>query len=445
MDLRAHQSLILHHLLATPALIADCSEELRSDHWPEPECGRLYREIVSAATVGRTPHTLDSLIEWVLSRATSDGERELLGGVIAETVNFAGTTRNDFGASINALRMAHRRRILLSALHESALRVESGRDEEAESCLVTALDALQNTTGAAPCVRAADAVDDALARYDRAKAGEKPVAIPTGFKKIDAVTGGIEPTHVWILGAAPSQGKTANAREVAYSALMCGFSVLYVTLEMEAHEILRGFHVRHANAYQHGEPIPVRAVTDGTLSPNQEDQYRHAVGDFAQKALTVWAPDGATIEDVQRRVAAMQMVRPVDLLIVDYLQLLQPSERRRDMREHLVHLLRATKRMARKMKLRVLGLWQMRREAAVAAEERGHYLMQDLAETAEAERTADVIMWSLYTPQMEAEREMQIGIAKARHAKKLVEGYRVAALMDLATVVDADFDAGYAQ
>lgn len=441
MDLLGHQRLIVHHMLTRHDSLVEIAEQLRENQFPDPLYGSFFGVLVRAYSSERHPHTFESLLESISRRSGDEEAKQVFIDALVGTREFVGTTPADLHQSINAVQQEYRRVVLLRALQSAATDIEGGREANAEQAFSQALDQLQNVGGhSQPCVHVSEAVNDSIARYDRAAAGLNPPGVPTGFSRIDAATGGMKPGHIWLLGAAPSQGKTAVAKEITYNAAQAGYAVLYCSLEMAEDEILRLLHVRHANAAIAGEPVPLRGAADGTLSATQAEIYRAAIADFANRDIMVWAPFSASLRDIGRRIAAIRAVRRLDLVVIDYLQLVRSEDRRGQMREEKVEVLQEVKRLARSHRIPILALWQMSRDAAKDAADLGYYEMTGLGDTSEAERTADVILWSLYPPAMEKERELKLGLAKVRHGQKMIEGYRLAAMMDIAMIVEHQFD-----
>lgn len=442
MELIDHQRLILHHLLHRADAVVDAGERLQLEMFGEPSLRAAFAMVMKAATTERTPYTFDSLLDTVKRREGGDLQAAMIEQILA-TASFAGTTAADFRASIEAVALAHRRVLLIGALTSAADAIDRGREEEAESRLSAALDRLASTDRSTPCLRVGETVDEAKARYDRAAAGLVPPGIQTGFARVDAMTGGIMPEHVWLVAAGPSEGKTATAKEISYRAALDGYAVMYVTLEMARHEIELLHHVRHANAAIGGVTVPIRGVIGGSLTPEQADLYKAAIDDFSKVDLTIWAPEEASMQAIARRLAAIRAVRKLDLVVIDYLQLVRWEGRSSNQQEEMIEVLRAVKRMARRLKVGVVACWQMKREGIIEAKERGFYLKQDLSGTAEAERTADVIIWTLLTKDSSELREIKIGIAKGRHGGEFPEGYPVAFMPQISTMKEHEFDAQY--
>ncbi len=177
-----------------------------------------------------------------------------------------------------------------------------------------------------------------------------------------------------------------------------------------------------------------------------------------QKRWHVWkAPRRTTIEDVVKYLEGMKFKLSVDMLVVDYLEQLSPIKDRGDARAELNDTLGEAKQFAESYSNN-RGLWfvsphQVSRDGAKQAEKRKptpHILTWDLAESARAERDANMILWILRNPKLKAARQVLLGCAKSRgsdtipHGFKLMEDYGSAFLGNLVeeeqAPQDEDFD-----
>ena len=117
----------------------------------------------------------------------------------------------------------------------------------------------------------------------------------------------------------------------------------------------------------------------------------------------------------------------IDMVAVDYLALVPPYQKRHSRREELSETVRAFKRFAQGAYngdgIYILCAYQMNRSGKDRAVEQGHYDLQALEETAEAEKAADSIIWLLQTDELEEVSEVKIGLMKSRDSAKLPEAF----------------------
>ena len=126
----------------------------------------------------------------------------------------------------------------------------------------------------------------------------------------------------------------------------------------------------------------------------------------------------------------------LDMVVGDYLELIQPSRDLGQYRLNVKAQCDQSKAMARDLDVLCLMLHQISRLGRDAAEKRKpkHYQMRDLGESSGVERAADVILWAYNDEELTAEREFKLGIAKARGGKRLTYGFHAHANFERALI-----------
>jgi len=127
------------------------------------------------------------------------------------------------------------------------------------------------------------------------------------------------------------------------------------------------------------------------------------------------------------RVRAMRADIGIDVVVGDYLELIQPTRDLKQYRLNLKDMAEEAKALAREEEVWVIMNHQISRAGRDAAEKRNppHYLMRDLGESSGIERAADHILWVYTDDDLKDERESKIGIAKARKGRTLLHGTHV--------------------
>lgn len=199
------------------------------------------------------------------------------------------------------------------------------------------------------------AVDAAVAHADAVRDGKVAPGLATGFSAIDNVTGGMQPGDLWVVGGPTSVGKTSFCLAVAAHVAKVGGSVLYLSLEMDRRAI--------ANRLLSSESgIPGLSLRVGSLTKVQEESRAVAVDELRNWRLAI--QDGAFgVAEVGVRVRqlAARWRRPLDLVCVDYLQLM--SAKKSDTRAQQVSgLVRGLKGLAMQMGVPFLAISQLNRE-----------------------------------------------------------------------------------
>lgn len=421
MNLVDHQKLILFHLLNDHSCLSNTCEYIRPEMFQDKALRGIYVAIVRGSYERQFPFTPTTLIDTISARPGNAEKRKELIDLIYGLGTYADTTEVDLSHSMTQVQRGYKHVRMCEAAALALKELQNGNVENGERAFFSVLDDIQDVGRDRVLRNLADTADDAFKLYEQTAKTKKPPGLPCGFSRIDKVTGGFKPGRVWFWAAYTSHGKTHCAKEVSYHVASKGGRVLFISLEMEFAEVEMLFHVRHANSF--GTLIQTKDVENGRLTPRQREVYKKAVNDFKQMDLTIWVPGRVTMAEIQRRISAMQVTQKLDLVVIDYLQLVKAAERRFNGQEELKETVRETKYIARRESVPLLCLHQMSREGWKEAEKRGFYVNSDLAESAEVERAADVVVWNLYTPDMEKNHEIKIGVCKNRGGGKLFEGY----------------------
>lgn len=229
-----------------------------------------------------------------------------------------------------------------------------------------------------------------------------------GLNEIDKVCHGIKKGELWIHAGYAGELKTSFATNWAYNLITRYRSnVFYVSLEMTYEHIRRLIYVIHsANlkwSLQGYAPLDYRKVRDGELSSAEEIFFKIVIEDFTTNpdygSFNVWRPDDdVTISDIRMEAELQHKQDEIDLLIVDHGGLVEARKQKRnkDYTVELNSVIRDTKKLALNFNhgetLPILLLFQINRAGKDEADKsEGRYRMKALAQSNEAERSADVI------------------------------------------------------
>ena len=287
---------------------------------------------------------------------------------------------------------------------------------------------------AMPSGNVRDELGAILAEVEAAAAGDKPAGtVRSGFHFMDRVTDGFRPGDLIMLGAASGEGKSQLCHNVAWNAAVeQGRNVLIVTIEQHRLQYRRRLLCRHSNKPGVGRVlgIPYNSIKSGRFSDEAERElFARVAADFCGNAAygildVTQAPHGMTVEDLRDLCVSFQdrYGRPLHVVAVDYLGLMGTRRGRRDRRDELNDVLRSAKSFATSFDngrgLVVMAPHQIPRDARekVKAEEGKFYTMRDFADTSEAEKTADVAVMLLRTPELEVQHEVVAAVVKCRDA-----------------------------
>jgi len=185
------------------------------------------------------------------------------------------------------------------------------------------------------------------------------VGVPTGFTDLDRLTGGLQKSDLIILAARPAVGKTSLALSLAHnSAIKHQRSIAVFSLEMSKEQLVQRLLSMDAGVDQ-------QRLRTGWIEDDEWDRIVFAMGTLSE--ANIWIDDTAGISSVEMRSKArrLQAERGIDLIIVDYLQLMQSVSsggRRNENRvQEISEISRNLKGLARELNVPVLALAQLSR------------------------------------------------------------------------------------
>ncbi len=216
-------------------------------------------------------------------------------------------------------------------------------------------------------------------------AGEEIPHILTSFAAIDDILGGLQRSDLIILGARPSVGKTSLALNIARNtAVNQKACVALFSLEMSRQAVVQRLLSNEAN-------VDSRNVRLGTYTEKEERRIMDASGILSE--APIYIDDSPQLRVVEMRGKAQRLYRErtVDLVIVDYLQLIQGTARSESRVQELSEITRSLKALAREINAPVLAISQLSR----AIEWRSSHKPQlsDLRDSGSIEQDADVVLF----------------------------------------------------
>ena len=184
------------------------------------------------------------------------------------------------------------------------------------------------------------------------------VGVATGFSDLDKMTGGLQRSDLVILAARPAVGKTSLALSIAHGAtLRYGHSVAVFSLEMSAEQLVARFLSMDANVDQ-------QKLRTGWIDDDEWDRISESVGRLSEANIYIDDTPGITLMEMRSKARRLKMERGFDLIVVDYLQLMQGtiSGRGGENRvQEISAISRGLKELARELDVPVLALSQLSR------------------------------------------------------------------------------------
>lgn len=256
-------------------------------------------------------------------------------------------------------------------------------------------------------------VKDALAEsFDRLdelhKSGDIFRGIATGFVDLDFLLSGLQDSNLIVLAARPGQGKTAFVINVAqHVSVNTKKPVGIFSLEMSKEELVDRLLISQCD-------LDAWKLKTGKLTDDDFEKLSNAMGELAESPIFIDDTPGISIAEIRTKARRLQAETGMRLLIVDYLQLVDPGRRFENRVQEVTYVSQNLKNLARELKIPVIAVSQLSR----AVEHRGERKPQlaDLRESGAIEQDADVVMF-LYTAEEEftAQRMVKVLVAKHRN------------------------------
>jgi len=234
------------------------------------------------------------------------------------------------------------------------------------------------------------------------------VGVPTGFIDLDRLLGGFQPADLVIVAGRPGTGKTSLALTIAdYAARRQGRCIALFSLEMPAQQVLQRL-VSGATGIQS------QRLRTGNISEDELAGVTRAMGELSE--TSIYIDDTPAIAPMELRAKARRLhaEHPMDLIIADYLQLMQAGVRMENRVQEVSYISRQLKSLASELNVPVLACSQLSRAVESRADKRP--VLSDLRESGSIEQDADVVMF-IYREEMYVEDTFKPNIADIMVAK----------------------------
>ena len=371
---------VLGSLILDPNFCDDVVLILRPDDFYADAHRKLFSHVVAMHDAGKR---IDTTL--LAERLKQAGEFEAIGGaayiaevvhsvaVAAHAVYYAQIVREK--ATLRAL--IHATTEILRDAYDPVLDAK-GLVNQAEEKIFAVSD--ERSTDSVSTMH--DVLVAAFEQIDRRLEHGGATGIPTGFAEMDNLTGGLHDEELVILAARPSMGKTALATNVAdYVAVQAGVCTLFVSLEMSRLELAQRM------LCGRGE-IDGRKFRTGYLSGEDRDKLVKASAELSKAQLFIDDTPSRKVTEIAACARRLKRKSNLGLIIIDYLQLIEPENPRDPRQEQVAKMTRQLKHVARKLKVPILCLAQLNRQADDQRPRLSH-----LRESGAIEQDADVVMF----------------------------------------------------
>ena len=258
-----------------------------------------------------------------------------------------------------------------------------------------------------------EVAENVLSKIEKAsKTKEKITGVPTGFSDLDNMTSGFQPSDLVLIAARPSMGKTALVLNIIrHVAMKKKRPSMIFSLEMSKEQLVNRLIAMESN-------INSQKLRTGELGDADWEQLVQAVLEVSKAPLVIDDTPGITVTELRSKCRKIKLEKGLDLIVIDYLQLMSGSSRRSENRQQEVsEISRNLKAIAREMECPVIALSQLSRAPDQRPDHRPQ--LSDLRESGAIEQDADIVMFiyrdEKYNPDTDHPGEAELIVAKQRN------------------------------
>jgi replicative DNA helicase len=427
---REAEQALLGALLLNNNTYEKVGDFLRVEHFADAVHGRIYRAIQRLIERGQIadPLTLKALFDQDNDLETVEGGRYL--AVLADSVISVINTE-DYGRLIYDLYL---RRQLINIGEEVVNSAHSFTlDQPASTQLEAAEQRLFDLANTGSDQRQfqlfgialRQAIETAQIAFKR---DSHVVGITSGLTDLDKWLGGLHKSDLIILAGRPSMGKTALATNIAFNAATSpkdGGKVAFFSLEMSAEQLATRLLAQESG-------VPSDRIRRGEISHDDFPKFVEVSRRLHDIPLFIDDTPALSVSALRTRARRLQRQHGLDMIVIDYLQLLQGSDRRgSDNRvQEISEITRGLKALAKELNVPVIALSQLSRAVEQRDDKRPQ--LADLRESGSIEQDADVVMFVFREEYYEARREPPQGTDKHREWQE-----RMSQIYNMAEVIIA--------
>ena len=244
----------------------------------------------------------------------------------------------------------------------------------------------------------AESLKRAVDTAERAqRRGGRISGVTTGFSDIDQLLGGLQSSDLLILAGRPGMGKSALSLNMAFNSARAyaqdtlageemprGAPALFFSLEMAAEQL-------SARILAEQTEIEMWKIRNGRFSDSEWEKFVLAMQDLSTLPLYIDDTGGISIAQIAARCRRMKREKKIGLIVIDYLQLVEPTHRQDNRVQEVTEVTKGLKTLAKELNIPVLATAQLSR--GVDARDDKRPVLSDLRESGSIEQDADVVMF----------------------------------------------------
>lgn len=407
----AEQSVLGSMLLDQEAVIV-AQEILKVQDFYKNAHKEIYESVCNIA-LRREPVDLVTLSEDLRNR----GILEEVGGILyltslsssvpvaanvkhyAEIVEKKATLRNLIKASEEIIGLAYSTEIDIDEVIEQAEKSIFDLSQNRYREALTPIDKLLSSTF------------DQIEKLYENKGGIR--GLSTGFTDVDRKLNGLNKTDLILVAARPAMGKSAFAMNLAQNiAVRAGGSVAIFSLEMSKEQLMLRMIAAESM-------VDLTKIQNGNLNEKEWISIANAIAPLSQSNVYFDDTPGISVMEMKSKCRRLKLEKGLDVVLVDYLQLMQGDKRTENRQQEISAISRNLKMLAKELDCPVIALSQLSRAPELRSDRRP--ILSDLRESGAIEQDADIVMFlyrdEYYHADSEQKNIAEIIVAKHRHGE----------------------------
>ncbi|MCK4860210.1 MAG: replicative DNA helicase [Candidatus Omnitrophica bacterium] len=255
-------------------------------------------------------------------------------------------------------------------------------------------------------------IKDSIETIDRLYQNKENITgLPSGFRELDVITAGLQPSDLIVVAGRPSMGKSALACAIVEKAGIVGkIPLVFFSLEMSRQQLVQRMLCSHAR-------IDAHKVRTGFLSRSDWPVLINTASKLSEAPIFVDDTPGISALELRAKARRLKSHYNIQMLVVDYLQLMQGAAKTESRQQEISDISRSLKALARELNIPVIAISQLSR--AVEARTNRRPQLSDLRESGAIEQDADLVILLLreeyYNPTEENKGIAEVIIAKQRN------------------------------
>ena len=243
---------------------------------------------------------------------------------------------------------------------------------------------LNKTSGQTDLLSIADLVEPGLKKLEELYYKKISLTgLPSYFHELDNLTSGFQPSELIIVAARPSMGKTAFSLNIALNNALAKKKVAFFSLEMSREQVL----MRLLSSMAH---INLSQLITGQVGDNLWEKLISKAGSLSQIPFFVDDSSPLSPYEIRAKARRLKARHGLDLIVVDYLQLMQLPERAESREREVSEMSRLLKAFSKELNIPIIALSQLNR--GVESRSNRRPILSDLRESGAIEQDADMIM-----------------------------------------------------